>query len=101
MTPGRDHDVSGLTAAELERTRRELSASLALSRPGAVSAEVAAASLSAVEAELAGRDRAARRIAGQRATGIRLCSCGFGSDSDIRFGTHLGNNRSHRELDQP
>lgn len=30
----RDHDVSGLTASELERVRRELEASLALSRPG-------------------------------------------------------------------
>jgi len=98
---GREHDVSGMTAAELERTRRELSASMVLSRSGAISAEVAAAQLSAVEAELAERDRAARRIAGQRATGIRLCSCGFGSDSDIRFGTHLRNNRSHREQDQP
>jgi len=30
---GREHDVSSLTAAELERARRELSASLALARP--------------------------------------------------------------------
>jgi hypothetical protein len=32
--PGRSPEVSALTSAELERTRRELAASLALSRPG-------------------------------------------------------------------
>jgi hypothetical protein len=32
--PSRSHDVSGLTDAELERTRRDLQASLALARPG-------------------------------------------------------------------
>jgi hypothetical protein len=86
---------------ELQRARRELAASMALSRSGTVSAGLAAVQLSAVEAEIAERDRAARRIAGQHATGIRLCSCGFGSDSDIRFSTHLRNNRSHREHDHP
>ena len=30
----RQHDVSALTARELERARRELAASLALTRPG-------------------------------------------------------------------
>lgn len=97
----REHDVSHMTVTDLQRARRELAASVALSRSGAVSAGLAAAQLSAVEAEIAERDRQARRISGQRATGIRLCSCGFGSDSDIRFGTHLRNNRSHREQDQP
>jgi Rhodopirellula transposase DDE domain len=32
--PVREHDVTALTAAELERARRELAASLALARPG-------------------------------------------------------------------
>ena len=32
--PSRSHDVSGLTDAELARTRRDLQASLALARPG-------------------------------------------------------------------
>jgi hypothetical protein len=32
--PDRPHDVSGLTGPELERARRELTASLALIRPG-------------------------------------------------------------------
>src|ERR1700677_1276891 len=34
IEPGRSPDVSGLTPGELERTRRELQASLALYRPG-------------------------------------------------------------------
>jgi hypothetical protein len=32
----REHDVTALTAAELEAARRELAASLALARPGPV-----------------------------------------------------------------
>ena len=32
--PSRPRDVSALTSRELERTRRELAASLALARPG-------------------------------------------------------------------
>ena len=97
----REPEVGHMADTELERARRELSASMALSRSGAVSAGLAAIQLSAIEAEIAERERKARRIASQHATGIRLCSCGFGSDSDMRFGTHLRNNRSHRELDQP
>ena len=97
----RERDVGHMDDTELERARRELSASMALSRSGAVSAGLAAVQLSAVEAEIAERERQSRRIAGQHATGIRLCSCGFASDSDIRFGTHLNNNRSHRERYHP
>jgi len=53
--PSRSHDVSGLTAAELERTRRELQASLALVRPGSPACVPILAHLSAIDAELAGR----------------------------------------------
>jgi hypothetical protein len=49
------HDVSRLTTAELERTRRELQASLALARPGSASSVPILAHLSAIDAELAGR----------------------------------------------
>jgi hypothetical protein len=97
----REPEFGHMADTELERARRELAASMALSRPGAVSAGLAAVQLGAVEAEIAERERQSRRIAGQHATGIRLCSCGFASDSDIRFGTHLTNNRSHREQDHP
>jgi hypothetical protein len=51
----RDHDVSRLTTAELERARRDLQASLALVRPGSAACAPMAAYLSAIGAELAGR----------------------------------------------
>ena len=53
--PSRSHDVSGLTAAELERTKRDLQASLALARPGSAACVPILAHLSAIDAELAGR----------------------------------------------
>ena len=53
--PGRSHDVSGLTDAELERTRRELQASLALARPGSAASVPILAHLRAVNTKLAGR----------------------------------------------
>ena len=53
--PSRSHDVSGLTDAELERTRRELQASLALARPGSAASVPILAHLSAIDTELAGR----------------------------------------------
>jgi hypothetical protein len=53
--PTRSHDVSGLTDAELERTRRELQASLALARPGSATCVPISAHLTAIDAELAGR----------------------------------------------
>jgi hypothetical protein len=51
----RDHDVSGLTAGELERTRRELAASLALARPGSMTSVPIMAQIRAIDAELTGR----------------------------------------------
>jgi hypothetical protein len=55
LDSGRSHDVSGLTDAELERTRRELQASLALAWPGSVASVPILAHLSAIDTELAGR----------------------------------------------
>jgi hypothetical protein len=52
---GRAHDVSGLSAAELERARRELRASLALARPGSPMRVPAEAQLSAIDTEVAAR----------------------------------------------
>ena len=83
--PGRVHDVSALSAAELERARRELAASLALARPGSPVRVPIKASLSAVDAELA-----------TQTAGIRFCSCGYGADNPIRFAAHLENNPAHR-----
>ena len=59
--PGRPPDVSGLTAGELDRTRRELAAALALLRPGSPAQIPIRAHLDAVNNELADRaDRPAR-----------------------------------------
>jgi hypothetical protein len=53
--PCRLYNASTLTADELDRTRRELRASLALARPDSPVRVPILAHLSAVEAELAGR----------------------------------------------
>jgi hypothetical protein len=50
---GRPYDVTGLTAGELERARRELQASLALARPESPARRPILAQLAAINAELA------------------------------------------------
>ena len=56
--PDRDHDVSGLTGAQLQRARRDLQVSLALAFPGSPVREPILAQMSAIDAELAGRPTA-------------------------------------------
>jgi hypothetical protein len=51
----RPHDVTGLTASELERARRELQASVALARTGSPAHCAILAHLNAINAELAER----------------------------------------------
>jgi hypothetical protein len=51
----REHNVAALTAAELEAARRELAASLALTRPGSPVRAPIQARISAIDTELAGR----------------------------------------------
>jgi hypothetical protein len=53
--PSRPHDVTGLTTPELDRARRELAASLALSRPGSPARDVIAAHIAVVDTERAQR----------------------------------------------
>jgi hypothetical protein len=53
--PGREHDVSGLTAAELERARRDLQVSLSLAWSGSPARVPILAHLDAIDAELAER----------------------------------------------
>jgi hypothetical protein len=53
--PSRPHDVSGLTSRELERTRRELQASLGLARPDSPARVPILAHMSAIDTELAER----------------------------------------------
>jgi hypothetical protein len=50
--PNRAHDVSGLTAAQLEQTTRELQASLALARPGSAACVPILAHLNAIDTGL-------------------------------------------------
>ncbi len=53
--PDRPHDMTGLTASELEQARRDLRASLALARPDSPVRGPILAHLSAIETELAER----------------------------------------------
>jgi len=55
----RPHDAGALTAGELDRARRDLQASLALTRPDSPARVPILAHLSAIAAELAGRDAGA------------------------------------------
>lgn len=52
MPDDRPHDVSGLTARELQRARRDLQVSLALAFPGSPVRGPILAHLSAIDAEL-------------------------------------------------
>jgi hypothetical protein len=52
---GRPPDLSTLTPSELERTRRDLAAALALARPGAPARQPISTHLAAIDAELATR----------------------------------------------
>jgi hypothetical protein len=56
----RDYVASGLTDGELDHARRELIASLALSRPGSPVRAPIQAQLSAIDAERAKRTQARR-----------------------------------------
>ncbi|HEY3810494.1 MAG TPA: ATP-binding protein, partial [Acidimicrobiales bacterium] len=70
--PGRMPDVTGLTPGKLERTRRELAASLALARPDSPARVPILAHLAAIDAELAGRDaRQPRSLPGGSPSGCR------------------------------
>jgi len=85
----RSYSVRGIPTDELDRTRRELAASLALSRPGSPVRVPIEANLSAIDRELAERASAV----------LRVCGCAFATDSDTRMDGHLRNNPSHQERD--
>jgi hypothetical protein len=53
--PGREHDVSGMTAAQLERARRDLEVSLALAFPGSPVRVTIQDEMTAIDSELAER----------------------------------------------
>lgn len=93
-TVPREPDVGRVPLDQLERSRRELAASLALTQPGALSA-VTAAQLGAVERELTARQ-------GEHSpAGVLLCSCGYGADNPIRLDAHLAGNPDHEPYGLP
>jgi hypothetical protein len=51
--PARSYDVSALTSEELQRTRRELAASLALTRPGSPARIPILTQIAAIDVEVA------------------------------------------------
>jgi hypothetical protein len=92
MPENRVHDVTALTAAELERIRRDLQASFALARPGSPASVPILAHLTAIDAELAART-AGRTLA--------LCSCGFATDDPNWLDGHLFQHPGYHERPQP
>lgn len=95
--PSREHDVSGLTAGELERARRALQVSLALTRPGSPALVPILAQISAIEAELAGRATGTATARPRPGPVIYLCSCGFGTDDRDWLEGHLFQHPGHHE----
>jgi hypothetical protein len=82
----RDHNVAGLTDAELDRARRELAASLALARPDSPVRVPVLSRMSAIDTELACR-------------GIRMCGCGLATDDAAMMDGHLFEYPGHDERD--
>ena len=56
MPDSRPHDISGMTASELERARRHLLVSLSLAFPGSPVRGPILAHMRAIDAELAARE---------------------------------------------
>jgi hypothetical protein len=82
----RDHDVAGLTDAELDRARRELAASLALARPDSPIRVPILSHMNAIDTELTCR-------------GDRMCGCGLATDNAAMLEGHLFEYPGHEERD--
>jgi hypothetical protein len=82
----RNHNVAGLSDAELDRARRELAASLALSRPDSPIRVPILSHMSAIDTELDSR-------------GVRMCGCGLATDDAAMMDGHLFENPAHEEQD--
>ena len=90
----RDYVASHLTDHELAQARRQLTASLALSRPGSPIRTPIQAQLTAIDAELTERIRDA-----QTTSALGLCSCGFATSNYQWMMGHLADNPGHHEAD--
>jgi hypothetical protein len=84
----RNHDVAGLSDAELDHARRELAASLALARPGSPVRVPILSHMSAIDTELTRR-------------GVRMCGCGLSTDDGAMMDGHLFEYPGHEERDLP
>jgi hypothetical protein len=82
----RTHDVTGMSEDELKRARRELSASLALSRPDSPIRVPILSHIAAIDTELTCR-------------GVRICGCGLATDNDGMMDGHLFEFPGHEERD--
>jgi hypothetical protein len=83
----REHDVSIMTAVELDRARRDLEASLALARPGSPIRATIGSQLTAIDDEEAKRQQSR----------LRLCGCGFATNDAEWMDGHLFEHPSHQE----
>jgi hypothetical protein len=90
----RNHVASDLTDNQLEHARRELAASLALSRPDSPIRAPIQAQLTAIDAELAERTKDA-----PTASAVGRCSCGFATSDYQWLACHLIENPGHHEAD--
>jgi hypothetical protein len=93
--------VSGLTAGELERARRELRASLALVRPDSPARVPIMAQMSAIDTELDARTAWHGAGGSPRRHAILLCSCGFATDDRDWLDGHLFQHPGHHQRPQP
>jgi hypothetical protein len=85
----RDHDVTALTSPELEQVRRELAASLALSRPGSPVRLPILASMTAIDVELAHRSASRpETLPGRARTAAERDALRRASASDARDAAH-------------
>jgi hypothetical protein len=85
----RDHDVTALTGPELEQARRELAASLALSRPGSPARVPILASMSAIDAELAHRSASrTQKVPGHARTAAERRALRHASPGDAGDAAH-------------
>lgn len=80
----RNHNVAGLSDAELDRARRELAASLALARPDSPIRVPILSHMSAIDTELTCR-------------GVRMCGCGLATDDAAMMDGHLSEYPGHEE----
>ena len=90
----RNHVASALTDGELSHARRELAASLALSRPGSPIRAPIEAQLTAIDAELAERTKGTLT-----ANAVSRCSCGFATSDYEWMVCHLLTYPGHRQAD--